>query len=393
MDVRAILLTGVPRVTNDGSDALSQDLRETFADVPLALVPVLGQAVLHRVADRLEKSGIDPIAVINAVDPSIPIVAESCRSNLKWKNVSPDEIWKPAEEEFNDAVQAGAELVLVIRVGAYAEVPIDPLLQFHLDQRNHTTQVAAPDGLLDFFVLSGSRRNDAAILFRSRLQKMRAATPPYVTTGYVNRLRTPADLRQLVLDSFMLKTSIEPVGEQVRPGIWIGKGAKVDRSVRLVAPCYIGEHARVRAGSLVTRASSLEHHSVIDCGSVVEASSLLPFSYLGPGLDLMHSVVGSNRIASLKYGSELEVADSTLVSSVSAVPAMRTLSQAVALLAFLPRQMIRGILGGQKLRPSQIDPECPPVNFAAAALTKPVIQDRQTLAPTGVAGMREYGNR
>lgn len=393
MDVRAILLTGVPSVTSEGSFSLSRDLQETFAGVPLALIPVLGQAVLCRIADRLERSGIDPISVINAADPSTPVVAESFRSDLKWKNVSPDQVWKAAEEEFNEAAQAGAELVLVIRVGAYAEVPIDPLLQFHLDQRNHTTQVAAPDGLLDFFVLSGSRRNDATILFRNRLQKMRVATSPYVTRDYVNRLRTSADLRQLIVDSFTLKTSIEPFGKQVRPGIWIGKGAKVDRSVRLVAPCYIGDYARVRAGSLVTRGSSIEHHSVIDCGSVVEASTLLPFSYLGPGLDLMHSVAGLKRIASVKYGSELEVDDSTLVSSVSAVPAMRTLSQAVGLITFLPRQMIRSIVGGQKLRPSKIDPECPPVNFDPAAVTKPVIQDRQTLAPSVIAGMREYGNQ
>src|SRR5215469_8641776 len=61
MDVRAILLAGVPNDPNEESFAPSPDFEETFAGVRLALIPVLGQAVLHRTRDRLEKSGIDSI--------------------------------------------------------------------------------------------------------------------------------------------------------------------------------------------------------------------------------------------------------------------------------------------------------------------------------------------
>jgi hypothetical protein len=392
MDIRAIVLTGVPAESHNGSFSTSADSQETFSGIPLGLIAMLGRPVLHRLADRLSKSGIDSISVINAADPFASLVAEAYRPDLRWKNISPDQVWRAAEDEFNELVQAGAELVIVIRLGGYAEVEIDPLLQFHFDRRNHTTQVIAADGPLDFFVLSGSRRNDAAFLFRNRLHKMRVSTPTFITHSYVNRLRTSADFRRLTLDSFALKTPIDPAGEQVRPGVWIGKGAKVDRSARLVAPCYIGDYARVRAGSLITRGSSLEHHSVVDCGSVVEASTLLPFSYLGAGLDLAHSVVGFRRIASVKYHTELDVEDSTLVSSISSVSAVRTLGHAANLIAFLPRQMIRSFLGGRSLRPSQVDPECPPANFDPAAVTKAAVQDRQPLTPS-VVGVREYGNQ
>lgn len=385
MDIRAIVLTGVPAESNNGSFSISADSQETFSGIPLALIPMLGRPVLHRLADRLSKSGIDSISVINTADPSVSLVAAACRRDLRWKNISPDQVWRAAEDEFNELVQAGAELVIVIRLGGYAEVEIDPLLQFHLDQRNHTTQVIATDGPLDFFVLSGSRRNDAAFLFRNRLHRMRVSTLPFITQNYVNRLRTSADFRRLTLDSFALKTTIDPVGEHVRPGVWIGKGAKVDRSVRLVAPCYIGEYARVCAGSLITRGSSLEHHSVVDCGSAVEASTLLPLSYLGAGLDLRHSVVGFKRIASVKYHAELEVDDSTLVSSISSVSAVRTLGHAANLIAFLPRQMIRIYLGGRSSRPPQVNPQCPPANFDPAAVTKAAVQDRQPLTPSVVA--------
>ena len=127
------------------------------------------------------------------------------------------QLWRAAQEEFDDLVQAGAEMVMVLRLGAYAEVEIDPLLQYHLDQRNHTTQVLAPDGPLDFFVFSGSRRNDATVLLRNKLTKMRVQTQPYRTNGYVNRLQTTRDLRQLALDGFLQKSSVRPNGRLTPP--------------------------------------------------------------------------------------------------------------------------------------------------------------------------------
>jgi NDP-sugar pyrophosphorylase family protein len=276
----------------------------------------------------------------------------------------------------------------LVRLGAYAEVEIDPLIQFHLDQRNHVTQVANENGAFDFFVLSSSRRNDAAFLLRNKLTKMRVAAKPFMTHGYANPLQNVADFRRLVLDTFSLKTSIEPMGEQVRPGIWIGTGARVHRSVRLVAPCYIGPCSKVRKGALITRGSAIEHHSVVDCGSVVEASTLLPLSYLGAGLDLTHSIVGNKRIVSVKYGAELEVEDKSLVSAVPATSVLRTLQDAVNLAAFVPRQFIRSLVTGAKAKPTPAQPECPS-GFDAAAVTRPGVQEHAALTSTVIARVRE----
>lgn len=256
MDVRAIVLTGV-EVDSSNDMPLVNDSLETFSGIPHALLPVLGRPVLHHVVDRLKSAGVDSISVLNAADSSLPLIEEAKRPDLRWKDVPGAQLWRVAEEEFDELVQAGAEMVMVLRLGAYAEVEVDPLLQYHLDQRNHTTQVFAADGPLDFFVLCASRRNDARFLLRNKLAKMRVQTQPYQTYGYVNRLQTVGDLRRLTLDSFLQKTSIRPQGKQIRPGIWVAEGAKVDRKVRLVAPCYVGSHARVRAGALITRGSSL----------------------------------------------------------------------------------------------------------------------------------------
>src|SRR5215813_1200792 len=392
MDVRAIVLIGFPGELNDGSSSVPESF-ENFAGVPLGFLPVLGQPVLHRVVDRLKSAGIDSLSVLNAAELTSPLVEDARRGDLKWQNVTSSQAWRAAEEEFDALARGGAELALVLRLGPYAEIEIDPLLQFHLDQRNHTTQVCAADGLLDFFVLSGSRRNDAAFLLRNKLGKMRVQTRRFTTDGYINRLQTAADLRQLTVDSLLQKTSIRPDGEQFRPGVWVGQGARIERNVRLVAPCYVGPSARVRSGSLITRGSSIEHHSVVDCGTVVEASTLLPLSYLGSGLDLVHSVVGFKRIASVKYSAELETEDTSLVSVVPASSIWRTVHDASRLLAFVPHQMFKKLFGGRKLQNAVPCPESSDQAFDPRAVARPVAQECQPLTSSVVTRMREYGNQ
>ena len=392
MDVRAIVLIGFSCELNDQLSSVPESL-ENFAGVPLGLLPVLGQPVLHRVVDHLKSAGIDSFSVLNAADATLPLVEDARRDDIKWLNVSSSQAWRAAEEEFDALARSGAELVLVLRLGPYAEVEIDPLLQFHLDQRNHTTQVVDADGPLDFFVLSGSRRNDAAFLLRNKLGKMRVQTRPFETRAYVNRLQTTADLRRLTVDSLVQKTAIQPCGEQFRPGVWVGPGAKIERNVRLVAPCYVGPSARVRSGSLITRGSSIEHHSVVDCGTIVEASTLLPLSYLGAGLDLVHSVVGLKRIASVKYSAELEITDSSLVSVVPASSIWRTVHDASRLVTFVPHQIMTKLFGGRKLQNERPCPESADKAFDPRAVARPVAQECQPLTSSVVTQMREYGNQ
>jgi NDP-sugar pyrophosphorylase family protein len=393
MDVRAIVLTGV-EVDSSNPMPLVNDSPETFSGIPHALLPVLGRSVLHHVVDRLKSAGVDSISVLNAADSSLPLIEEAKRPDLRWKDVPSTQLWRIAEEEFDELVQAGAEMVIVLRLGAYAEVEVDPLLQYHLDQRSHTTQVFAADGPLDFFVLCGSRRNDARFLLRNKLAKMRVQTQPYQTFGYVNRLQTVGDLRRLTLDSFLQKTSIQPQGQQIRPGIWVAEGAKVDRNVRLVAPCYVGSHARVRAGALITRGSSLEHHSMVDRGTVVEASTLLPLSYLGAGLDLVYSVVGFKRIASIRHSAQLEIEDASLVSVVPSTSALRTLDHAMNLVTFLPREIFSSMFSKRKLRKSQRALERMTPGFDGNAVAQTMTQERQQLTAGVVAntGVMKYGN-
>src|SRR5206468_2511696 len=118
----------------------------------------------------------------------------------------------------------------------------------------------------------------------------------WVFRGYYNPLSNAADLRALAVDGLMQRAQITPAGIEARPGVWIARGARIQRRARVLAPAFVGEHARIRAGAVVTRCGVVEHHAEVDSGTIVENDSVLPYTYLGPGLDVAHCVAGSKRL-------------------------------------------------------------------------------------------------
>ena len=135
-------------------------------------------------------------------------------------------------------------------------------------------------------------------------------------TGYVNRLTNARDFRHLVVDSFLGRCSIIPVGREVKPGVWIDGGARVYKTARLVAPCYIGSNTRVQPGAVVTRCSNLERNCHVGEGSLVSDSSLFPHTMVGRGLDVSFALVDRVEFVDLNRNVTLRIQDPNLISDV-----------------------------------------------------------------------------
>jgi NDP-sugar pyrophosphorylase family protein len=341
MDLRAIVIIG-------GAD----DTQEQFAGVPIAHLDVLGSSVLDRVLDRLQVQNVAAISVVGDLSEQR---AGSRRAGIAYVNAVDGSLWRSAEAAFNEQAQAGADTVLVLRLGSYTELNFEHLIQFHLDNAARVTAVVDCHGeLLDRFVISASRRNDAAFLFRSELKQFRSGHTKYEYTGYCNRLKTAAGLRQLAIDAFSSDNELKPAGQQIRPGVWVAEGARIQRGARLLAPCFIGANAKVRAHAVVTRCSAVERETCIDFGTVVENATVLPYTSIGAGLDIMHSVVGFRRIAHLVRHAEIEVNDPKLVNAGSTAAPIRALSHALSLATFLPKQLVHGLTNANKPKPASL---------------------------------------
>ncbi len=339
MDVKAIVLIG----------GATEETVAQFAGTPLALTDVFGRPAVEHMLRQLKQQNVSDIAIISEAPLPTSLAATSCTI------ADGANLWRAAETAFNELAQNGAEEIVVVRVGGYVEPDLDSLLQAHMDNGTHATRAVRNGKALDIFALTASRRNDAAYLFRHRLSETRTRCGTWRFKGYYNGLANTQNLRCLAVDALLHENAITPDAAEVRPGVWVARGAQIHPRARVLAPAYIGSCAKIRANALVTRCSVVEHHAEIDYGTVVEDATILPYTYVGPGLDVTRSVAGSCRVASLDHNVEVELADPRLMRALPASASLRALTHAASLATFLPAQIMRGFFSSTRhSKPSEL---------------------------------------
>ncbi len=264
----------------------------------LACIELLGRTVLGRTIEELLRGRIDSVAVI----ASSPF-ASAVIGHEQVGFFTAQDVWQKAWEK---AGAFNAETVLVVRLGAYVEFDPADLLQFHRDQGNAVTRAWSDDGSLDVWAIDPEifGQNDGLV---SCLQSQDPAR--YFVPGYINRLESARDLRQLITDGLGARCHFRPQGTEIRPGIWLGHGAEVERTARLVAPVYIGRASKIADQCLITRGSNVESNAKVDYGTVIEDSTVLSNTYVGIGLDLSHSIVDGDNLLHLQHGVSLKISD------------------------------------------------------------------------------------
>jgi len=186
------------------------------------------------------------------------------------------------------------------------ELDVAEMLSFHQEHGSMVTRVFSDNTPLDVWTVAASFLPEHTPLL-STLPSGGATV--YRSKGYVNQLQNARDFRRLVLDGFGSRCRLRPCGSEVKPGLWVGEGAQIDRSARVVAPAFIGRDAHISAECLVTRGSNVESNSRVDFGTAVEDSSILSNSYVGIGLDLSHSIVDGHNLFNLRHNVNLEITD------------------------------------------------------------------------------------
>ena len=264
----------------------------------LACIELLGRTVLGRTIEELLHRRIDSVAVIASKPFASAVIGHE-----QVAFFTAQDVWQKAWEK---AGAFHAEAVLVVRLGAYVEFDPADLLQFHRDQGRAVTRAWSDDGSLDVWVVDPEifGQNNGLV---SCLESENPAR--YFVPGYVNRLESARDLRQLITDGLGARCHFRPQGTEIRPGIWLGHGAEVERTARLVAPVYIGRASKIADQCLITRGSNVESNAKVDYGTVIEDSTVLSNTYVGIGLDLSHSIVDGDNLLHLQHGVSLKISD------------------------------------------------------------------------------------
>jgi carbonic anhydrase/acetyltransferase-like protein (isoleucine patch superfamily) len=208
----------------------------------------------------------------------------------------------------------GVERILLIVLGSYAEIDLGDLVRFHYRGQHRVTRVFDQEGPLGISLLD----RDSVLADSGRV-----ANEPYRLSsrydflGYVIRLSSTVSYRRLVEDALQGRCAIRPSGIQAREDVWIDPSASLDPSVQIEAPCYIGPNAKLRAGVMIRGCSSIERDCEIDLGTTIDHASILPNTYVAPGLYVRESVVDGTRLENLARGVALDLGAAGLLGRIS----------------------------------------------------------------------------
>jgi hypothetical protein len=241
--------------------------------------PILGNDVLKAWADRVRGLGV--------------------RSLWLASGGQDGRIDGPTLTQF---VRQGVERLLLIKLKSYAEMDLADLLRFHRDRGNPITEAEDARGelgvcLLDRIAL-GSASDEQVFHPAGDYNQT-----PYQFNGYAKRILSATERQELVGDGLTGACAMKPLGTQIRDKVWVGEGVKIAPSARIIGPVYIGARTTIGAGATIGPFSSVEHDCVVDCGTTVEQSTVLPNSYLAPGLLIRNSQVDGRHLEHLRWGA------------------------------------------------------------------------------------------
>jgi hypothetical protein len=280
---------------------------------PVANWDLLGKSVLERTVQRLRVLGIDHVSII-AEDTSHE---EDAWPKTPLQGKDPRIVfWSTWDRVVSQYLNWGMETLLLARLGPYLELDVADLLRFHHENHSQLTQVYRSENALDLVVVDAAELRQATGTIRGRLSALLPNRQRYMFSGYFNPLTHARDFRRLVRESLLGRCAIRPVGEESAPSIWIGEGARVERSAKIFPPVFIGQNSYVGASCTISGASVIERDCEIDCGTIVEDSCIFPATYVGMGLSVRQSLLAPSKMFHLGRDVEVQMRDPRLIGSV-----------------------------------------------------------------------------
>ena len=85
----------------------------------------------------------------------------------------------------------------------------------------------------------------------------------------------------------------------------------------------MGSHSVVAAGAIVGPLASIEQNCVVDCGTTVERATILPFTYLSPGLLIRDAQVDGGNMVDVTRETAVDLKAARLASNLSRSTANR----------------------------------------------------------------------
>ena len=128
------------------------------------------------------------------------------------------------------------------------------------------------------------------------------------------------------VDALSGKVKLNVPGEQVMPGVWVGRSAKISSRADLKGPMVLGENCEIAPGARIREYSVIGDNVILAPNSFVVRSTVFSNSYIGEGSVVSGSIICKNVVLkeSVRVGEGAVVSDDSILnSSVAVKPGVR----------------------------------------------------------------------
>jgi carbonic anhydrase/acetyltransferase-like protein (isoleucine patch superfamily) len=243
---------------------------------PLPLWPVVGRNLVQEWVNRIRHSGVDVLSVA----PSTTAHGIDAALGL---------------------ARQGVEQFLVVSVQSYAEIDLLDFVRYHRERRTPATVASNQEGPLGVEILSRT-----SLTWRQAGSRCEPSESPrtseYCFQGYAKHLRSAKGYSDLVTDALSGQCELTPRGSQFGADTWVAENARIADSVRFNGPCFVGADTLLCEGVTVGPFSSIEDGCVVECGTMILESTILPQTLVSAGLNIRRSVVDGPQLEHLDSG-------------------------------------------------------------------------------------------
>lgn len=105
-------------------------------------------------------------------------------------------------------------------------------------------------------------------------------------------------------------------GHEIEKGIWLSRNVSLHPTVHLEPPVYIGENCGIASACRLGPHAFIGSDCVLDEKNVVAHAVIFSSTYIGPGLEILHSVVDRNSLYNTEMDASLVVTEQFILGSI-----------------------------------------------------------------------------
>ena len=115
----------------------------------------------------------------------------------------------------------------------------------------------------------------------------------YVAGGYWTDVGTLNEYQHACNDILNGKVALEPLGDEIRPGIFVGEEVEIAPDADLTGPLYIGNGAQIKSQAVVRGPASISAVTIVDRRAHIDRSIVWRNAYIGEAAELRGAIIGT----------------------------------------------------------------------------------------------------